>query len=229
VSTASTLLGKSLRRALFPLLRDQGFQTIATPTSYRWRDEVVWSLCVRAVSAAFARQTGWPSASIRASVGVWYAFAVADKSRIAKDAAGNLRPPHDAAHVRRIFQKRLDQSRLTSALENPAERGRTDVWWVVPDGSNVEEVVASLCDAVRAEGIPFLQSSGDLPAVYQAKRRAFPPTAEALGAYVDGASVAGAAWQLEDLLAHARKVGATEDGDAYAGLLRSLQHGTDDR
>jgi hypothetical protein len=48
-------------------------------------------------------------------------------------------------------------------LLNPAERHRTDIWWVDPQGESAVQVSTNIADVLVEKGLPWLREHSDLP------------------------------------------------------------------
>ena len=81
--------------------------------------------------------------SICVSLGIFYEF-VPTESKIKKDEDEKLLPEEHLCHMRNHLVVSLDQSKYQLKLDNPAERKRNDIWWVDPDGENVEDVIGDI-------------------------------------------------------------------------------------
>jgi hypothetical protein len=109
---------------------------------------------VRAVGSYFSAVTGWPPGSVGVWLGVFFAFA----PRIGGlkiDEQGRLRPPEHTCHMRSHLVCGVDQTLRTRSLSNPAERRRSDIWWVDADGENADQVAGDIAKSLVAQGLPW--------------------------------------------------------------------------
>jgi hypothetical protein len=157
-------INKVLRRELSPTLRSNGFHSVTARKAWAWYEKAIWVFEIRAVGSHFSSVTGWPPMS----VGVWLGVFHLDQtcaSEIKKDAKGRLIPAEFLCHLRSELTCTIDQSRLTRHLSNPAERKRDDIWWIEPDGSNTEEVVANIRQQLLEQGLSWYRQQPKCAAV----------------------------------------------------------------
>jgi hypothetical protein len=153
-------VNKTLRRYIGPLLRGAGFQRVEARRAWRWGEASISHVVVRSVGGYFSQVTGWPSQSLVAEIGVYFPTIPPDGSRLPKvDKAGRLTPAEFQCHLRGNLYASIDQTQDKAVLGNLAERRRTDIWWVRPNGSNVIEVVEDITTALLEQGIPWLDSA----------------------------------------------------------------------
>ena len=72
------------------------------------------------------------------------------------DTDGLPIPPITHCHTRLSLELQRNQDLLRPSTMVVPERRRTDVWWLEPDGSNLNEVLVDIRDSVLSFGIPFL-------------------------------------------------------------------------
>ncbi len=147
---SSSEINKVIRQHFSPLLRQNGFTKVQTRLNWGWGSPCTRVLIIRAVGGHFSAVTGWPSMSLGVQLGVWYEF-------IPQDYECQQRHHPDIG---------LDQRRYTQQLTNPAEQSRTDLWWVQPDGSNIEQVVKDIGQQFLVAGLPWFQRMTDIPTVF---------------------------------------------------------------
>lgn len=161
MTSTSAIVNRSLRAAVSPVLRDLGFEKVDARNGWRWLDKVIWVFNVRAVGSYFSSATGWPPGSVGVWLGAFYPFMPADRPTKADDH-GRLVPAEYHCQMRSHLDCGLRQEEWTSRLRNPAERRRTDLWWVEPDGSNAAAVAADIAHALRSAGEPWFTHHSDL-------------------------------------------------------------------
>ncbi|NHM33577.1 hypothetical protein [Neobacillus terrae] len=61
----------------------------------------------------------------------------------------------------------LDQSIYTVSLDNPAEKKRNDIWWIDPDGSNIEEVINNIKQSFLSDGLVWFLKNTDLKTAFK--------------------------------------------------------------
>ncbi len=134
------------------------------------------------------------------------------------DKQGRLRPEEYRCQLRSGLTPGLHQGERTRNLRNPAERERTDIWWVEPDGSNADEVARDIAASVAAQGLPWFAQASDLRsalATVEATHDCFMKfaTAAFLAKRVGDADL----WRKYDALAEAeaRKLGQSLDRETW--------------
>ena len=50
-----------------------------------------------------------------------------------------------------------DQTAIRITVENNIERRRGDIWWIDPEGNNIEEAVSDLNRSILEFGVPLLE------------------------------------------------------------------------
>lgn len=162
MASTSALLNKPLRAVVGPLLRDAGFQQLDARNGWSWRDDLIWVFNIRSVGSYFSDVTGWPPGSVSAWLGVFFTFAPRPAG-MKIDDQGRLRPAEHLCHMRDHLVRGVDQSSRTRRLANSAERERADIWWVQPQGENVDEVANDIAKSLRDHGLPWYARASDLP------------------------------------------------------------------
>lgn len=157
--SSSALLNKSLRRHVSAVLRDAGFQRIDARNGWRWADAVC-VFNIRAVGGYFADVTGWPPSSVGVWLGVLYP-SISTPTAL-KQFGGRLLPAEHECQLRSHLECSLPQGALTSALKNPMERERRDLWWVDPDGANAEDVAADIALQLVVQGLPWFARGSNI-------------------------------------------------------------------
>jgi hypothetical protein len=107
--------------------------------------------------------------SLGVSPGVYYDFLPVEVwfGPIKVSPQGKPMPQEWECACRSELHCTLDQRRLKQRLESRLERSRTDIWWIEPDGSNVEEVIQGIAQQFLAEGLAWFQRKTDLPTAYR--------------------------------------------------------------
>lgn len=153
----SSEVNRSIRAVLSPALRVAGFQKVRTRHNWRYLSDTVWALHIKAVGAYFSSVTGFPPMSLVAELGLYYlAFPGYPNVPSPIDVDGLPIPPITHCHTRLSLELQSSQDHLRPATMLPAERRRPDVWWLEPNGSNLDEAIADIRDSVLVFGIPFL-------------------------------------------------------------------------
>jgi hypothetical protein len=160
--STSALLNKALRQHVAPLLREAGFGHVDARNAWSWGEDCIWVFSVRAVGNYFSQVTGWPPGSVGVWLGVFFTFTPQPPG-LKVDGRGRLCPPEHMCHMRSHLDCGLDQSARARALRSPAERQRTDIWWVEPDGDHAGEVAQDIARSLRKHGLDWFKHVSDLP------------------------------------------------------------------
>ena len=64
--------------------------------------------------------------------------------------------------MRSHLERNLAQLHQVSALSNPAERLRKDLWWLEQDGSNADEVARDIAACFEATGVAWYSKFNQL-------------------------------------------------------------------
>jgi hypothetical protein len=168
----------AIRRIVWPRLRDAGFEAFTGRSAWRYVGDDVDLVNVQSFGGTLSDAVGCTSFSFAVNVGVWRpADAASVPAR--HDARGRPRP-HDyecVPHRRKLHKSlsqpwfqpfrqdvrrwppsfRLHREGLKRALRTDTH-DRPDIWFVLPDGSNLEECVLDALGAIERDGLPWLES-----------------------------------------------------------------------
>ena len=158
-------INKVIRKSLSPILKENGFNKVNTRNNWRWIDQCIWVLKIGAVGNYFSEVTGWSPMSIHVELGIYYVF-IPSIEEIKKGTNGELLPKEYQCHLREELNCNLNQSNYTRHLDNPADRTRTDIWWVEPDGSNVNEVIEDIGKSFVEKGLNWYINNTDLETAF---------------------------------------------------------------
>lgn len=158
-------INKVIRKSLSPILKENGFNKVNTRDNWRWIDQCIWVLKTSTVGNYFSDVSGWPPMSIHVDLGIYYVF-IPSEEEIKKGTNGELLPKEYQCHLREELNCNLDQSNYIRHLDNPAERNRSDMWWVEPDGSNIEEVMDDIGKSFTEDGLNWYINNTDLETAF---------------------------------------------------------------
>ncbi len=158
MSSISSEINKVFRQVISPALLDAGFSKTTARRSWKWLEDCVWVLEIRAVGKYFSDVTGWPPMSVGVWTGIYHEFIPSVTGRATKnDDKGRLLPNEVECHSRSHLTCTLNQSTFTKDFYNPAEQKRKDIWWIEHDISNIESVAENICLRFIEQGLPWYQ------------------------------------------------------------------------
>ena len=82
--------------------------------------------------------------SITASINIYYIYFPDGKTVEKYNKSGLPLPKETECHLRFPLEKNDDQLEYTKTISNKIERNRKDIWWIDPDGGNIETVILDL-------------------------------------------------------------------------------------
>ena len=138
---------------------------VRTRNNWSWGEDVIWVLNIRAVGSYFSSVTGWPPMSVGVWLGTYYTF-FPTQLNIKQDHKNRLLPREHYCQLRSELFCTIDQLNHKAQLNQP-EKARKDIWWIEPDGSNVEEVVQNIKTVYLDDGIQWFSQMSDLHQAFQ--------------------------------------------------------------
>lgn len=189
-------VNRALRQDLWPYVKERGFQFRTDRAAWRYRDRGVDLIEVQSVGSG-ADAVGCTPFSFSAYAGSLPAFmgtGEAGSPRGIPPEMPKARPHYWDMHLRFRLEKTLHQPWFEpfahtppprtpkpmlvhrEALRKVLSRGRhdrPDIWFVLADGSNLDEVIKDLVSAVSSQAVPLLdrmQNPCELLALIEAGR-----------------------------------------------------------
>lgn len=163
----SSEINKMIRKNLSPMLKESGFTKVNTRHNLAWLDDCIWVLDITAVGKYFSDVTGWPAMSIHVNLGIYYNFIPLIDDAIKVHENKTISPKSHQCHLQHELLSTLDQDRYISSLFNAAEQKRKDLWWIEPDGSNLEEVIENVRQSFLTAGIDWLIKNTDIDQAFR--------------------------------------------------------------
>jgi hypothetical protein len=160
----SKFVDARLRRILWPELSAIGFRRSGR-TAWRDRPHAVQVVCIQSFNSYVAEGVGATTFSFSVPIGVFYPV-IEEFDPVPSFHGDPTRPAEWHCHARSHLGKGISQ--VGEWFPRPL-RDRPEVWFVKPDGSNVEAVVTDARDRILEGGIPWLERLADL----REARRAF--------------------------------------------------------
>ena len=165
---------REIRRVVWPALREEGFEAFTGRSAWRYVGEAVDIVNFQSFSASLADGLGCTTFSFGVNLGVWLPPDAWEELEPKRDAKGRLRPEeYQCEPHRRQLKKSLAQPWFTPFSRDtrrwpPSLRlhreglqkvfrhdthDRLDIWFVLTDGSNLEECVADALRVIHEEGL----------------------------------------------------------------------------
>jgi hypothetical protein len=169
---------RAIRRTVWPVLQKVGFDSFTGRNAWRYVDEDVDVVNFQSFGGMLADSVGCTSFSFQVNLGVWRPSEglVAVRER---DSEGRPRPqeyecePHRLVLEKSLLQPWFQPFRSGTshwpssfqihreALKRVLRSERHDnaqIWFVLPDGSNLEECIADSVAVIQARGLGWFDS-----------------------------------------------------------------------
>ena len=214
----SKVVSRAIRAVVRPALRDAGFTVFRGRDAWRVLDDQTWVVTFQSFNAYLAEGVGCTTYSFSVRLGLHLAA-----SEIAPSAGDSL-PKEYEASFRFTALKRLSQPWF-HPWGVPSASDRRDVWFVLEDGENLEQVVVDARDVIVTSGLRQLEAYRDPLYAYCALfdyGRHWPPRPiDADIGVVPSGAYGSPRWQ-ELVAALAGRLGRDAEADRAAGLDAAL-------
>ena len=167
----SNVVNRALRALVWPELDRLGFVRRTSRTAWRDRGAVIHVVNFQSFNRYHADLMSATTFSFSVNLGVFYPD-IADISGMSAFLRDPLRPQEPQCQARNRLPKGIAQpddpsrrNRLDPHRDDAGPRpwvDRPDVWLVLADGSNIEDVVIDARNCILADGIPWLERLSDL-------------------------------------------------------------------
>ena len=105
--------------------------------------------------------TGWPPASLVVFLGICYTY-FPEIMKVKKDESGVWYPKEWQCHRRAKLTCSYSQLEYTKELnEKSPEKTRNDIWWMLPDDSNVLKAVSDINDRFLRYAVKWLNEKSN--------------------------------------------------------------------
>jgi hypothetical protein len=169
---------RAIRRDVWPVLGAAGFDSFTGRSAWRYVEATVDVVNFQSFNASIADAVGCTPFSFSLNLGVWAPGD--DPPQLKRDPKGRVRPQEwqcgrrthlDKSIVQPWFEpfSRGDTARWPRGLRLHREglkrvlrrdrHDRPDTWFVLPDGTNLAEVVDDALRAIREEGFTWFEST----------------------------------------------------------------------
>lgn len=149
----SRVVNRSIREGVWASLRQRGFERRTARTAWRHRRDQIDVVNFQSFNAYLAESLGCTTYSFSVNLGAWLLYLPDLSGAKVKD--GRTLPEEYQCPFRRQLRKRVQQQ----------EYPRDDVWFVAPDGSNVDQVVEDAATVIEQEGLPWFEQFVDARSV----------------------------------------------------------------
>jgi Domain of unknown function (DUF4304) len=170
---------REIRRLVWPALRQAGFTAFTGRSAWRYVARDIDVVNFQSFAASLADAVGCTTFSFGVNLGVWLAEDAPHGLKLQRDSDGRLRPEEYQCAQRLHLEKSLaqpwfkpfpnDTSRWPLSLRRHREglekvfrrdrHDRADIWFVLPDGSNLGECLKDALQAIRTEGLPWFAAT----------------------------------------------------------------------
>lgn len=146
----SKIINKEIKKHIFPILKELGFDFFASRTACRHKDNKIDVIEFRSFTSFYAQLLKCTTFSFSISLGEFFkCIPVAnnnlpDKYKI-KERLGEICPGTPDCHIRREMNKTIKQNECL----------RSDIWFVDQGGLNLENVISDAIQVVRSDAIQW--------------------------------------------------------------------------
>lgn len=148
-SISSNDVAKVIKRVLYPALKEDGFTKIKGRNIFRFHENLVLCFNTRAVGSYFADVTGYTPMSFTATVWVNY-HAIPARNAPTFDKNDGIALPSVMHKLLQLTTANLNLQQR-NGVHNPAEIERADIWWIDPQGKNIEEMAYDLLTSYKQQ------------------------------------------------------------------------------
>lgn len=169
VALDSKVVDRALREHFWPSLRDVGFDRRSGRTAWRDRPGAIQVVNIQSFNSYLADVLGTTTYSFSVRLGV-FLEPIAERSRMTRFVRDQTQPREVDCHVRMTPVKGIDQSPevLLQAHAQPQNgtaparwKDRSDLWYVLPNGANLDAVAIDAASAVFEQGLRWLDAMSD--------------------------------------------------------------------
>jgi hypothetical protein len=215
----SKAVNRKLHAQVRPILRVAGFTRFTDRSSWRTQPESKWVVNFQSFSSYLAEGIGCTTCSFGINLGVYFDF-----DRPSPEARPIEWPMEYEATIRFHALKTLHQPLFNPYGKHPG-RDRRDVFFVLEDGSNLDEVIDDACDVLERHALPTLRHYDDPLYAYCAlfdHARHWPPRSPSPQVDVHPCGNVGSPRWREVVLTLGHRLGREPRADIETGLDEDL-------
>jgi hypothetical protein len=215
----SKAVNTRLRGQVRPLLKAAGFRKFTDRNSWRTGPASRWVVNFGSFNSYLAEGIGCTTFSFGINLGVYF-----DCHRPSPDAPPIEWPKEPEGTIRFRALKTLQQPFFNPYGKHPG-RDRRDVFFVLDDGSNLDEVIDDACEVLASHALPTLHLYDDPLYAYCAlfdHARRWPPRSPSPQVEVLPCGSVGSPHWREVVLALGQRLGRDPRAEIEAGLDEDL-------
>lgn len=148
----SRVVNREIRREVWPVLREKGFDALSARTAWRHMEDRVWVVNFQSFNSYFSLVDGCTTFSFALNLGIYFhALGEGDKAEV------EAKPKDYQCHFRGKLFKAITQKNY----------GRKDIWYVDPEGLNLLEVLDDARRVLLCDGMGWFDGFSDLSHVLE--------------------------------------------------------------
>lgn len=156
-NSVNTILTKEIQSTVFSVLKEYGFETFSGRKAWKYFDNKIYLLAITGVGSNFSEVTGYPSISITSSINIYYINFPDNKECKKISKTGKRLPDETECHYRFSLEKINQQENIIKNIKHPIDKKRRDVWWIEPNGNNIESVMSDIIQAIKTQALKLVE------------------------------------------------------------------------
>lgn len=150
----SKVVSRAIRKHIQPLLKEQGFDTFTSRSSWRHGSDRIDVVNFQSFNSYNAEVLGCTTYSFAVNLGVYFS-AIPGIVQHIKKKNGRLLPAEYDCHFRRKLLKMFNQHDYT----------RPDIWYIDPDGMYLDMAIKDVREVMIRSGLPWFDRFADMSEV----------------------------------------------------------------
>jgi hypothetical protein len=144
MATNSSAVTREIRREIWPVLQQNGFDTFRGRSAWRHSQGKIDVVNLQSFNSYLANGVGCTTYSFSLNLGCFFTFVPPASTRVTEKDGVQL-PQEFECHFRRRLQKTLRQPELR----------RTDTWLIKPDGKYLKESISDALTRIQVDGLSW--------------------------------------------------------------------------
>ncbi|GIN40662.1 MULTISPECIES: DUF4304 domain-containing protein [Heyndrickxia] len=149
-------IDKKLKRILYPVLKEYGFESINNRRYYAVHDNCTWVISINHIGKYYSELSGWPAQSLNVTIGIYFDF-------IPPIIEFNKFPNHYDCQV----QMELCCVNEGENNGNKPDREKETIWWFWSNGKNIEDVINNIKYSFLKTGLPWLKKYSNIERAFE--------------------------------------------------------------